>query len=560
MKCWRMAGSIALGLVAGSAVTELKAQNAAPGALPPLPTYAQPYGVRETQTPPVQRVAYQPTAAVPAPPVPSPTIPNTAVPAPPTLPGANLPPPPTTPGATLPPPPTVPSAPAAPVPPSPENVGREPLSTNRDLSLPAAEREGSGGEPTEAAAAAEEAKAPAKDPTKLLMNVLGLEESPVKVYGWLQNSYTGNTNGVPKNGMNFGVNPNNLANQWMGNQYYIIVENTLEQGDKVNFGFRVDNMFGNDWQFNHSHGLADTVAKANHFNGWDLPQAYIEMHLPPVISKGGTDIKGGKFYTIHGYEVVPATGRPLLSVPYMFNYGQPFTHVGVMATTHVTDRLNWMNAAVNGWDRWFNETYKWNYMTGINWTSKDTKANLAVAYIVGPDQYPTFLPANTVVYPTGIAPQGFMSGRKNPLYAGNWRSLFTEVFTYKWTDKFTQVMETDQGSEPNVAGWGPGGTPANAAWYSFGNWFLWQVHKKEDRDILTAVWRSEWFRDVNGIRTGTGKTDNYYEFTLGLIWKPLPYLWIRPEARYDWAQWNKPYNDGTRGSQFTLGVDAILLY
>src|SRR5262249_1850093 len=118
----------------------------------------------------------------------------------------------------------------------------------------------------------------------------------------------------------------------------------------------------------------------------------------------------------------------------------------------------------------------------------------------------------------------------------------------------------DQGHDPNVPGWGPGGTPAVAAWYSFGNWFLWQFWKKEDRDIMTAVWRSEWFRDVNGIRTATWKPDNYFEMTLGLIIKPKPYIWVRPEVRYDWAQFTKPYNDGTRGSQLTIGVDAILLY
>lgn len=469
---------------------------------------------------------------------------------------AYQPPVPTVPGA---PPPAAPTAPEA-VAPGPDSVGTEPLSSNTDLSLPASEREGLGGEPTEEAAAAEEAEAPKKDPTKLLMNVLGLEDSPVKVYGWIQNSYTGNTNGSPKNGLNFGVNPNYLANRWMGNQYYIIAENPIEQGDKINFGFRVDNLFGNDWQWNHSHGLADTVAKLNHFNGWDLAQVYAEVHLPPVLSKGGTDIRGGRFYTILGYEVVPATGRPLLSVPYMFNYGQPFTHVGALATTHVTDRFNWYNGVVNGWDRWINDTYKWGYLGGFTWTSKDAKTNLAVAYTFGPNQYPTFMPANTVVYPTGIAPQGFMAGRQNPLYAGNWRSAFTEVLTYKWGDNFTQVIETDQGNDNNIPGWGPGGSPVQAAWYSFGNWFLWQCLKRGDDDVLMAVWRSEWFRDVNGVRTGTGVTDNYFEMTLGLIWKPVPYIWIRPEARYDWAQWHTPYDDGTRGSQFTIAVDAILLY
>ncbi len=34
------------------------------------------------------------------------------------------------------------------------------------------------------------------DESKLLMNALGRADAPVKIYGWIQNSYTGNTNGV----------------------------------------------------------------------------------------------------------------------------------------------------------------------------------------------------------------------------------------------------------------------------------------------------------------------------------------------------------------------------
>ena len=30
------------------------------------------------------------------------------------------------------------------------------------------------------------------------MNALGRADAPVKVYGWIQNSYTGNTNGRPR--------------------------------------------------------------------------------------------------------------------------------------------------------------------------------------------------------------------------------------------------------------------------------------------------------------------------------------------------------------------------
>ena len=120
-----------------------------------------------------------------------------------------------------------------------------------NLEAAAAERALGGGEPTEETAKA----APPEQATTLLMRALMLDDSPVRVYGWIQNSYTGNANGRPANGLNFGVNPNNQADRWMGNQYYLIVENPLEQNDTVNFGFRVDNMFGNDWQFNYMQGL-----------------------------------------------------------------------------------------------------------------------------------------------------------------------------------------------------------------------------------------------------------------------------------------------------------------
>src|SRR6185312_1772496 len=135
----------------------------------------------------------------------------------------------------------------------------------------------------------EEAAPDLNAPPNLLMKALGTEEWPVKFYGWIQNSFTGNANGTPRNALNFGVNPNFLANRWMGNQYYLVVENPLEVNDTVNFGFRVDNLFGNDWQFNHMHGLFDTSFTPNHFAGYDPAQIYGEVHLP-VLTRYGLDI------------------------------------------------------------------------------------------------------------------------------------------------------------------------------------------------------------------------------------------------------------------------------
>ncbi len=436
-------------------------------------------------------------------------------------------------------------------PPDQEGAARPP-STVPDLTVPASERGLGGGEPTEAEAEAE-AAAPSS-PQTLLMRALQMEDSPVKTYGWIQNSYTGNANGRG-NGLNFGVNPNNLANQWMGNQYYLIVENTLEQNDKVNFGFRIDQLFGNDWQFNYMQGLFNGAFRPHTFAGYDLSQLYGEVHLP-ILTKGGLDVKGGLFYALCGYEQVPATARPMLSVPYMFNYGQPFRHVGVITTLHLTDRINLYNSAINGWDRWINQNYIWGYMGGFTWTSKSSKTNVAFTCVWGPNQFPRFLPGNQPIYPDGYINIPSLAGRVNPGYATNDRTLFTTVVTHKWTDKLTQVVESDQGWELNVPGLASGGAngaPRTAEWFSFGNWFLYQFTPK-----VTGIWRSEIFWDPTGARTGYA--DTYQEMTLGLNYKPKDFLWFRPELRYDWAQFGTPYSNGTRNSQLTLGFDVVFLF
>ena len=64
-----------------------------------------------------------------------------------------------------------------------------------------------------------------------------------------------------------------------------------------------------------------------------------------------------------------------------------------------------------------------------------------------------------------------------------------------------------------------------------------------------------------GCRPGTtGVADTFHETTLGLQYRPEPWLWIRPEARYDWAQFTRPFNDGTRKDQLTIAGDVIFLF
>ncbi len=398
-----------------------------------------------------------------------------------------------------------------------------------------------------------EGTAAAPPQTNYLARFFGIENAPIKVYGWIQNSYTGNTNGRPRNDSNFSVFPNRLANSWQGNQYYIILEKILRQDDSLNFGGRVDTLFGNDWEFTKSYGLFDRAFKPNSFNGVDLPQFFAEVHLP-VLTKNGLDIRGGRFYSLAGFENVQAVKRPLLSVPYLFNY-TPFTLFGMVGTLHLNERINIYAGTVNGWDRFLDKNYRYSYLGGYSYNSRDLRTSSTTIFLTGPDQLPRFAPLNSPFIPTGIVTNAALQGKVNPEYAGNWRTYLSSVLTHNYrNDKLVEAAEVFFVHETNVPGLGTGGTlGGESAWYGAAHWYIYNIAPK-----LQGVWRAEIFRDQNG--AATGQADNYYEMTLGAPYKPKPWLWIRPEARYDWAQYHHPFNDGTRSSQFTIAFDVIVQF
>ncbi len=408
------------------------------------------------------------------------------------------------------------------------------------------------GEPT-LSTAEEESSTPQAEqvaPTPLLLTkALGLQDSRFRIFGWIQNSFTGNTNGTPSDRINFGVFPNTLANTWMGNQYYTVFEAPLKLTDQVDFGARFDFLFGNDWQFTKMYGLFDRAFVPYQFAGIDLPQFYAEVHLP-VLTPGGLDIKGGRFANPGGYESFMAINRPLLSVPYMYNF-TPFTFFGMLATWHVTDRVNLYSGTVNGMDRWINSNYIWNYFGGMTLKSSDDKTTLNFYGLTGPNQLPRFAPAGYPLVPVATPPPGFRARQVNPLYAESYRAYLSLTLVRDWTEKLTEVLETEVVWDPRSLGFGPG---VRTLYYQgLGHWLLYKVTEK-----ATAVWRAEMFWDPNGAATGIH--NNYFEMTAGIQYRPRDWLWFRPEIRYDTSFPNPAYNDQTVRNQLTLGFDVILLW
>src|SRR5207245_8518124 len=101
---------------------------------------------------------------------------------------------------------------------------------------------------------------------------------------------------------------------------------------------------------------------------------------------------------------------------YLLAYAHPFTHFGFMTTWHVTDRLNLYNGAVNGWDRWIDQNYRWGYAGGFSWDSVDDRTNLTVTFNLGPNQFPRFFKADYQLAPNGVPQPPFLAGRRNLSY------------------------------------------------------------------------------------------------------------------------------------------------
>src|SRR5262249_8838236 len=159
------------------------------------------------------------------------------------------------------------------------------------------------------------------------------------------------------------------------------------------------------------------------------------------------------------------------------------------------------------------------------------QSTLNTFFVIGPDQLPQFPPGDTPFFPTGTTPPGYLPGRRNIGYGSSPRLYFSTVFTHNWSDRLTEAVQADQGLDRNNPGSAPAGTPADTAWYSLAHWFLYGFDAKLTDARLTGVWRFEAFRDDKGAATGVAA--DYFETSLGLIFKPTPWLWVRPEARYD---------------------------
>lgn len=260
----------------------------------------------------------------------------------------------------------------------------------------------------------------------------------------------------------------------------------------------------------------------------ELRQAFITYTLP---IGNGLQIKGGKFVTLMGSEVIPTPGypNPNISRSYLFGFAIPFTHTGVLFSYPVASMLTIMAGPVTGWD---------------NPRDNNRQPSLHGGF--------TFSPSEIFSLATSI-----MDGPEQRHRSGRNRFTITNVATIKPMSSLTLLLDHSYGHEEEV-------TPSlrDGTWHGFA-----AIASYDWTDRFNTALRGEFFRDSDGVRTlagalATTKDVKLREITLTGAYKFTAKLLGRVELRQDWAN-KRVFQEGNTGSdknQTTLALQAVYTF
>ena len=389
---------------------------------------------------------------------------------------------------------------------------------------------------------------------------------------------------TPANNINFGQTFEDQDNSIRMNQAMINVERDLDpKNADYQWGFKFTGMYGTDSRVTHFYDEFDRVTGSPY--QWDIVELDAQAHLPTF--GGGTDVKLGQYPTPLGSEQIDATQNTFYSHSYIFNYGLPFKHTGILTTTHVNDTLDvWLglDTGVNnsiGQGMVNNEFPKVLAGIGLNNLMDGNLTITGLAHI-GPETPQIFEPTVGAIPGAGIA---YVPGANNGM-----REYYDLVTVYKISDAMTATNEVDVVHD-DLAHATAGGMAQYLTYTINDQWsvgaraevFADQGNKNayggldggfagfvcDATEPLDYTNGGRGLAPYQGYCTGSGNV-TYGEITLGASYKPsvtdMAYLTIRPELRYNSVVGggnDKPFDasstaKGTQTGQFTLAIDAII--
>lgn len=368
-------------------------------------------------------------------------------------------------------------------------------------------------------------------------------------------------NGNEPAGGNFGQLFTDKSNSAFLNQALLTVQRPLDpKATGYDFGFRVQAMYGSDARYTHFLGEFDQAISGR--NQIDLVEAHALVHLPWLTS-GGIDVKIGQMVTLEGAEVIYAPDNALYTHSYIFNFGIPFKHTGIMTTTHVNPMLDVFAGITTGVNTTFGNRFNC-FNCGDNNGAAAFHGGFGLNLLGGA----LTISATTHIGPENSNVSAVTLAGVNPNSALRYLNDITTI--WKATDKLTLTTDLNYIRDDgfNATGYGV----AQYASYAINDWLKITGRGEIWRDnngffVASFPGNQDFVRAEHGNPLATvisGGATTYGALTVGLAIKPsvpkqLEGLVIRPEIRYDTSLNNTtPFGGGTKGSQWTFASDLIV--
>ncbi len=361
----------------------------------------------------------------------------------------------------------------------------------------------------------------------------------------------GNTSD-PRNQTNFGQLFTDKSNRPVLNQLLFGVERDIDAKAAPGWdvGFKLEALYGSDARITHTLGVLDQLIHDR--NQLDILEANVTVHVP--VFSGGVDVKAGIYPTPLGFETIDPKTNPFYSHSYIFNYGLPFKHTGVLATAHASPLVDVYFGIDSGTNTFVG------YGSGDNNNRPGGIAGVGLNLLDG---------KLAVLALTHIGPED--SKRLVPFANSAIRYYNDVVVTFKATDKLTLTGEGNYVREDGYRAdaWGAAGYAS----YTLSDQWALNARAEVFRDsknffVNNPVGNRDYVNAERGafsqLYTASRPT-TYSEYTVGATYKPtwLPSRFatalVRPEVRYDRTlNGSRPYGNGRDAGVVTLATDVVL--
>jgi hypothetical protein len=423
-----------------------------------------------------------------------------------------------------------------------------------------------------------------------------LNATGIQVYGWVD--VGGNLSSVAKTacgssagaqgGCNFNVNSpaayDYNANTVQLDQAVLYIERTPDtvQTDHIDWGFRLSAIYGTDYHYTTSYGLASyQLLNHNYLYGYDFPMLYFEVYDPHIMQ--GLLVRVGRYISLPDIEAQLAPNNYMYthSITYTFDN---YTNEGIQASLAVTKNVIVQLGVTIGTEAVF-------------WHDGEREANPIFGNPLN-----VLFPGKTFLKDPGAKPSvtgclrfdDFANSDLNlcadAINDGTWGynnlQWFGFTFYHKFSSRFHVSAEVYDMYEKNVPNLNnptvqalntqfgaDGGTPFGAPYILFNNpteaqcssatvlkcsapeyaFLTYWNYQPSPLDNISL--RLEAYDDAAGQRTGFKTT--YYDVGIGLQHWLSPQIEMRPEFTQYWSG-VPSFGNGTRKSASVLSGDIIL--